>query len=199
MGQWSADSLIVSFAGLLYFALFLCAKFAVRIPYLLPYSFEAAHPATLTNGHFHENSKTLDDSPISAGLNSRGGDNRIEHRDQTAAPPTYGIVLPLIPVCVALYICTTRYSDFKHAGFDIIAGAIIGAVVAYLSFRLYHLPLGRGAGWAWGPRGATRAFGVGVGTLSYADIEGHRRNHGGLEAGMNDSEMAVPAATVGGR
>ena len=186
--------MIVSFAGLFYFALFLCAKFAVRIPYLLPYSFEAAHPATLTNGHFHESSKTSDDGPISAGLY-----NRVENRNQAAAPPAYGILLPLIPICLALYICTTRYSDFKHAGFDIIAGAIIGAVVAYLSFRLYHLPLGRGAGWAWGPRGATRAFGVGVGTLNYADIEAHRRTHGGLEAGMNGNEMAVPAATVGGR
>jgi hypothetical protein len=196
-----ADNLIVSFAGLFYFALFLCAKFAVRIPYLLPYSFEAAHPASAIpiNGHMNESSKFSGDGPISAGLHSRSSDNRVEHRSQAAAPPVHGIILPLISICVALYICTTRYSDFKHHGFDIIAGAIIGAVVAYLSFRLYHLPLGRGAGWAWGPRGATRAFGVGVGTLNYADVEGHRRSHGGLEAGLNGSEMAVPAATVGGR
>jgi len=147
----------------------------------------------------NESSKASDDHLVAEGLARESKHHGVEYRDQAAAPPTHGILLPLVPICLALYICTTRYSDFKHHGFDIIAGAIIGAVVAWLSFRLYHLPIGRGAGWAWGPRGATRAFGVRVGTLNYADIEGHRRMHGGLEAGMNGREMAVPTTTVGGR
>ena len=36
---------------------------------------------------------------------------------------------------------------------------------------MYHLPVTRGAGWSWGPRNADRAWGVGVGVSSYADIK----------------------------
>ena len=107
----------------------------------------------------------------------------MESRSQAAAPPVYSIVIPLIPICIALYVSSTRYSDFKHHGFDIITGASIGVVVAWLSFRWYHLPIRRGAGWAWSSRSASRAFGVGVGVLDYVEIEGHRLPAGDLEVG----------------
>lgn len=40
---------------------------------------------------------------------------------------------------------------------------------------MYHLPVTRGAGWSWGPRNADRAWGVGVGVSSYADVKGWDR------------------------
>ena len=75
-----------------------------------------------------------------------------------ATPPAYILVLPIIPIGVATYIAGTRFSDFRHHGFDILFGSIMGALFAYISFRFYHAPVGRGSGWTWAPRGERRAF-----------------------------------------
>lgn len=96
-------------------------------------------------------------------------------RRQNAAPPLYLIVIVLIPFAVAIYIATTRYQDGKHHGFDVILSSIIGSISGYLGFRLYHLPIGHSAGRSWGPRGRDRAFGIRIGSLSYAQpAEGER-------------------------
>ena len=55
---------------------------------------------------------------------------------------------------------------------DLISGSLIGIGSAWFAFRWYHLPIGRGSGWAWGPRSKDRAFGIGVGIGNYADAEG---------------------------
>ena len=39
----------------------------------------------------------------------------------------------------------------------------MGALFAYISFRFYHAPLGREAGWTWAPRDKRRAFFVPTG------------------------------------
>ena len=176
-----------SFAGLFYFALYLCSKFAVRIPYLLPEAGGYAPSSGLrasASGHANGGSKSSEDiAPAKAPATPESIDSAASLRKQGAAPPLYTLVLPLIPICVALYISSTRYSDFKHHGFDIIVGASIGTVVAWLSFRLYHLPISQGAGWAWGSRSVSRAFGVGVGVLDYVEFEGRGERRGDLEAG----------------
>lgn len=128
---------------------------------------------------------------------SESRDPGLEFRDQAAAPPVYTIILPLIPLSLALYITSTRYSDFRHHGFDLLGGALIGTVVAWLSFRLYHLPVRRGAGWAWGSRSATRAFGARIGTLDYVESNEQRAAPGGIEAG-NGHAMSGPAMSAAG-
>ena len=144
----------VSFAGLTYLALFLCAKLAITIPFL--------NYQNISHDSYHA----------------------IAPRKQAAAPPTYLIAFPLIPICAAIYISSTRYSDFYHHGFDIIAGAVLGIVSAWLGFRWYHLPISRGGGWAWAPRSYDRAFGRGIGILTYVSNEGfHDRRPTDLENG----------------
>ena len=173
-----------SFAGLFYLALYLCSKFAVRIPYLLPETGGYAPSSglrTSASGDANGGSKSSED--IATAKAPQSIDSAASLRKQGAAPPLYALVLPLISISIALYISSTRYSDFRHHGFDIIAGAFIGTVVAWLSFRLYHLPISQGAGWAWGSRSASRAFGVGVGVLDYVELEGRRGRRGDLEAG----------------
>jgi len=96
----------------------------------------------------------------------------IQIRNLGASPPVYLLVPAFTPVAVAIYICSTRYAQFYHHGFDIICGALIGILTAVLSFRWYHLPLSRGQGWAWGSRSRSRAFGIGVGTGGYVGNEG---------------------------
>lgn len=77
----------------------------------------------------------------------------------TPAPPLWQVALAFTPIFVALFICSSRYADFHHAGFDIIAGAVLGTTCGWASFRLYHLPLRRSHGLlAWGPRTASAAF-----------------------------------------
>ncbi|KAF9876627.1 PAP2 superfamily protein [Colletotrichum karsti] len=98
-------------------------------------------------------------------------------RRQAAAPPIYLVVLTLVPFCVCIYICASRWFDFMHHGIDIFVAFAIGATTSYFGFRFYHLPIGRGAGWAWGPRSEDTAFWAGVGKQGY----GH-----GLTKGRQD-------------
>ena len=83
----------------------------------------------------------------------------------------------------AIYISSTRYSDLWHHGFDVIAGAILGIASAWLGFRWYHLPISRGGGWAWAPRSSKRAFGRGIGVLTYADDDMDANRGKDLESG----------------
>jgi len=124
---------------LTYLALFLCAKLAITVPFL-----------------------------NYTGLHHRFENDEVSAREQAAAPPTYLIAFPLIPIALAIYVSSTRYSDFYHHGFDIIAGAILGIASAWLGFRWYHLPIRRGGGWAWAPRSSDRAFFKGLGVVTYA-------------------------------
>ncbi|KAI9782730.1 MAG: hypothetical protein M1839_004718 [Geoglossum umbratile] len=143
----------LSWAGMTYLTLFLAAKFAITIPYLAPRAF---------------GERTLG---ASAGGRSRDLGSNIPLRSQAAAPPLYLLIVALIPIIAAIYISSTRYSDYRHHGFDILFGALLGFVCAWFAFRWYHLPITRGAGYAWGARGRSRAFGIGIGVGSYADRE----------------------------
>jgi PAP2 superfamily len=137
-----------------YLTLFLASKFSITIPYLAPRAF---------GGH---NKDLGPNTPL---------------RSQAAAPPVFLLIITLIPICAAIYISSTRYSDFRHHGFDILFGALMGFVCAWFAFRWYHLPIRRGAGYAWGARSPSRAFGIGIGVGSYAggeesDVEKSRKN-----------------------
>ena len=171
-------ALLVSFAGLFYFSLYLCSKFAIRIPYLLRYSTRPNEESIRNSLHYNDPEK--EGTPPQSCSTTRD-----TVREEAAAPPTYLIVLPLIPLCAALYKSSTRYSDFKHHGFDIISGSAIGIVVSWLSFRMYHLPVGRGAGWAWRPRSAQKAYGIGIGALGYVDGNNQHKKSDDPEIGPN--------------
>jgi hypothetical protein len=97
----------------------------------------------------------------------------------------YTLVLILTPIGTAIYVASTRFTDFRHFGFDLLFGSLIGITTAWFSFRWYHLPITRGAGWAWGPRSYQRAWGIGVGVGSYVGTEGWSR-HGKSETQRND-------------
>ncbi|KAL8824008.1 MAG: hypothetical protein Q9191_005370 [Dirinaria sp. TL-2023a] len=184
------ESFPISFAGLFYFALYLCSKFAVRIPYLLGYPPSPPQEAFSTPPHRSDQEKD-DVTPQNTTIPEEA------FRNGAAAPPTYLLVLPLIPICVALYISSTRYSDFKHHGFDIIAGSAIGLVIAWLSFRMYHVPVERSAGWAWRPRSAQKAFGIGVGIVGYVDCNDRRKKTDDPEVGLNTNGTGNAATPPG--
>ncbi|RAH41579.1 phosphatase PAP2 family protein [Aspergillus brunneoviolaceus CBS 621.78] len=108
----------------------------------------------------------------------------------TAAPPVYLLVLTVIPIGGALYICGTRYMDYMHAGWDILGGSLIGIVFAILGFRWYHAPAGQGdGGWGYalGPRSADHAFGVGLVAPGESEGDDHRQVEN--RAGFLDVEL----------
>jgi len=163
----------MSWSGLLYLTLFICSKFAIAIPFLPPSSYnqdasrtavENRQSLSLPTHEVHDDSSTTsltrDAAPV------------VPIRNQAAAPPVYGLILAFLPIFIATYICSTRYSDFRHMGFDILFGALIGIATSWFSFRWYHLPIQQGAGWAWGARSRDRAWAVGVGRLGYVGTEG---------------------------
>lgn len=181
--SWPSGHSSFSCAGLLYLSLFLCAKFVVGIPHLLPYQ-----QTTNVNTYEYDNSLRRPRQHYTAGRASphstpstssprhhEGFSNGITRppRNSTAAPPIYLLLLAVfLPVGTAIFICVSRWFDFHHHGIDILSGAIIGAVTAYFSFRYYHMPTRRGSGWAWGARSRGRAFWVGVGRDGYVGEEG---------------------------
>lgn len=163
--SWPSGHSSFSWAGMLYLTLFLCAKFAISIPFLAPTTYSRSHIST-----FHDASQlpeTNGSSPSAHNMKVK-----IPPRNQAAAPPVYLMILAFVPIGAAFFICVSRYSDYRHAGFDIISGAVIGAVFAWIGFRMYHLPIRQGAGWAWGARSRDRAYYLGLGIPSYVGEEG---------------------------
>ncbi|KAK5164240.1 uncharacterized protein LTR77_009934 [Saxophila tyrrhenica] len=162
----------MSWSGMAYLSLFLCARLRIAIPHLPLQSTIAHRPVSSASGtellplHNAQRSETSSDSkPSTISSIQRQGhpQSTIPINRQSAAPPTYGILIALIPLAVATYISSTRYTEYWHFGIDILTGSVIGILSSWLAFRWHHLPIRRGHGWAWGPRSAEGAFGVGMG------------------------------------
>ena len=147
-----------------YLALFLCSKFSISIPYLLPYPY-GAQKANASVDPSTQDPLMVGDIPDQSVTDFKP----VPLRDQAAAPPAYLFILPLNPIVLATYVAASRYSDFRHHGFDIIFGATMGTVISWTTFRIYHMPIRRGAGWSWGPRSASRAFGARFGNQGYVN------------------------------
>jgi hypothetical protein len=127
----------------------------------------------------------------------------IAARNQAAAPPVYLLVFAIIPFFASIYISSTRWSDFRHHGFDILFGYFIGGVTAICAFRWYHLPISQGAGWSWGPRSSERSFWAGVGVGTYVGgsdkVVENMGTANDLEAGAADRQLSHNVGTDGGR
>ena len=155
--SWPSGHSSFSFAGLLYLTLFLCAKFSVGIPYVVP-----NQQALKINTYDYDNSLRQPASVRdSSSENTRHDGTVIQNvappRNTAAAPPIYLLILAVyLPVGTAIFVCVSRWFDFHHHGIDIFSGAILGAFCAYFSFRYYHMPIRRGSGWAWGARSRQR-------------------------------------------
>ncbi|KAL9055201.1 MAG: hypothetical protein Q9162_003694 [Coniocarpon cinnabarinum] len=172
-----------AWSGLVYLSLYLCAKFAMVFPHLPLATSNTTNPSTSSSALQKR------EQDVQSNASSKDRDARTTpsygRRNEAAAPPLYLLIMLLVPIGVACYISATRFFDYRHHGFDIISGAVIGAFTAWFSFRLYHMPLSRGSGWAWGPRSPRKAFAIGVGSTGWVSAED-------LPArGSEDLEMAV--------
>ena len=159
-----------SAAGLIYLSLFIASKLAITIPFLAPSAYSSDR-SIYSAFPSRAEKRTLETAKRSehnqAQLPSGHNDRIIAARSQAAAPPVYLLVFAIVPFFASIYISSTRYSDFRHHGFDILFGYFIGTVTAVFAFRFYHLPISQGAGWSWGPRSRDRSFWAGVGVGNY--------------------------------
>lgn len=164
-------------AGLVYLSLFLASKLAVGVPFAAPSS--SGHPTShaafpsrmVTADPLHERTDQRSISPVASkplyGRQTQYDRQIVPAYTQAAAPPIYLLILVLAPFALSIYTSASRWFDFRHHGFDILFGYLIGLLSAMYTFRYYHLPISTGAGWAWGPRSHERAFWAGVGRLGY--------------------------------
>lgn len=185
--------------GLVYLSLFLASKLATTIPFLVAGAGAARLSAFPSRAGSRTSNRTPDDQSIGSrdkvppghdmfGEPTGHDEMVVAARSQAAGPPVYLLVIATIPFFVAVYIASSRYSDFRHHGFDILFGFLIGTVTSVFAFRYYHLPINQGAGWSWGPRSEDRAFWAGVGVGNYAgprepSFELARQTFPDLEAG----------------
>ncbi|KXX81719.1 Diacylglycerol pyrophosphate phosphatase 1 [Madurella mycetomatis] len=169
-----------SAASLIYLSLFIASKFAITIPFLAPAGSADASaytafpsrtrlPSVKVSGPDSyelptRNQPAPTPSTVDTGLSNKGVSrpNQVvaAARRQAAAPPLYLLVFALLPFFGSIFIAGSRWWDFRHHGFDILFGYLIGTITAFYSFRYYHLPISHGAGWAWGPAAATRPSGL---------------------------------------
>jgi len=199
--------------GLIYFSLFIASKFAITIPFLAPAGFADASAFTafpsrtrlpnikVSGPDSYEMSNRNPGAPTPSTLDAALGNKGIVRhnqavsavRRQAAAPPIYLLCIAVIPFFASVFIAGSRWWDFRHHGFDIMFGYLIGTIAAIFSFRYYHLPISSGAGWAWGPRSHDKAFWAGVGSFSYATdhLRGQYRS--------GDEEEALPGGDHFGR
>ena len=122
-----------------YLTLYLCSKFSIAIPYLLPYAYTPEH-SNDTDDTNHNSRAAHAEDEVAASNQSRIP----TRRNQAAAPPAYLFIFALVPVSVATYIASSRYSDFRHHGFDIIFGSLMGILFSWVStylFATYSYPI----------------------------------------------------------
>lgn len=174
----------VAASGLVYLSLVLAAKLGTGSPFL-PYSWGwSRKPAEAGASHHHGTPGSVN----SAGFVSLDDSNEYQQvgevgriasaaRSQASAPPLYLFILSFIPLLAALFIACSRWYDFQHHGFDIIAGFAVGTATSVFAFRYYYLPLGRGVGWAWGPRSAEHAFWIPAGSRHRSEPNPSNHDH----------------------
>ncbi|OXV10413.1 hypothetical protein Egran_01829 [Elaphomyces granulatus] len=161
-----------SFAGLTYLTLWLCSKFAIAFPHLAPMSRQYNYKRPLTPEPGLPSS-SRDESEVNGfDASSEQQSLSIPLRSQGAAPPIYLQVVALVPLCIASFISASRWFNYRHHGFDILFGAGLGLLSAWIGFHLYHPSIHRGSGWAWAARSRTHAFFRGIKCVERVSTEG---------------------------
>jgi hypothetical protein len=115
-----------------YLSLFLCHRFGV----IIPISASSPNISHAITSDAPEQNEPLLLSTLDPEIQSRA-----QAAGQAPAFPVYMLLLPYIPLGLAIFIAGTRYFDFRNHGFDVLAGAVIGSVTAFVGYKIYHLSL----------------------------------------------------------
>lgn len=223
--SWPSGHSSSSAAGLIYLSLFIASKFTITIPFVTPW-WTGEHMTANRDAAVSAFPSRVSSTGLNIGQNRSFGHHCNQHnefgldanarvsshsrvilslRRQAAAPPLYLFSICLLPLFGAVFIASSRWFDYRHHAFDIFSGFLIGFLAAILGFRYYHMPIAKGAGWAWGPRSVDKAFWAGLGSYSFATAKKEWYIRPGdeeedLEAGdsSKQSNTAFPSNTRGG-
>ena len=114
----------VAFAGLWYLTLYSTAKFRI-----LPRSGSSSGTgAAQRSVQLGSTDEAFDQDGGAAGRNDE---------ESTPPPRTVLLILPYVPLGLAIFLAGTRYFDFRNHGWDVLAGAAVGTATATFAFRLY--------------------------------------------------------------
>lgn len=116
----------VAFAGLWYLSLFLCHRFGVVVP----------SSASLLNMPHNHNLSHVEPLLLNDSISETDSPEQIGIEDANFR--VYMLLLPYIPLGLAIFIAGTRYFDFRNHGLDVFTGAAVGSTTAWLGFRMYH-------------------------------------------------------------
>ncbi|KAE8452760.1 hypothetical protein EG329_013032 [Mollisiaceae sp. DMI_Dod_QoI] len=119
----------IAFAGLWYLSLFLCHRFDVGVSPSSPLD-GIRDIQSFDNSEQHEQLLSDDALPNHRASTLAG--------NQPELLRIYMLLLPYVPLGLAIFIAGTRYFDFRNHGFDVLAGALIGSVTSYIGFKLYQ-------------------------------------------------------------
>lgn len=179
----------MSWQGMVYLSLWLCSKFGVRVPGV-PGMSEARSGERDEEARLPTTRQDVDEmeegGSLSRSLQYGNGSTMFD-----AAPPVIHLIVIIIPICVAIYVSSTRYVEFKHHGVDILSGALIGIGSAWLGFRWYHASLSSGRGFAWGARARSHAFFASMGEKRWTGRTGmaHGTGKRNVSVGRSDEGM----------
>lgn len=122
---------------------------------------------------------------------------------KTAPPAPIYLLFPcLIPTGAAIYIASTRYSDYQHHGFDVLVSALLGTILAFCGFAWYHVPVPRRVGSQASQSGETGAFGGGaveergVWRWNWVPRQPHLRMHQNQQ--LHKGKLAADVEAAGG-
>lgn len=189
--------------GLIYLSLFIASKLAITIPYLPPSAFTGSEKLRLAafpshSARYYGKQETCSGDINKQGITGQASEHNpviIGARNEAAAPPIYLLIFAVVPFFTSVYIASTRFSDYRHHGFDIIFGYVIGFICSVFSFRWYHLPIMQGAGWAWGPRSSERSFWAGVGVGNYVGVLNKPKDDDASKRALDHDQNDIEAGT----
>lgn len=145
--------------------MWLCSKFSIGFPYLPHYASKRDASSSVAQDYSSKSAIAAPDEAASAKMSSSA--MRLSPRNQGAAPPVYMMIIALVPVGTASFISASRWFNYRHHGWDIVAGSLLGILFACVAFWMYNTPISRGAGWSWGSRSRCHAFFKGLGFPTY--------------------------------
>jgi membrane-associated phospholipid phosphatase len=129
----------VAFAGLWYLSLFLCYTFGVVFP---PLAAPLASSGSQSNGNSPQAQSDESHQPLQLSVSEPRFVPAFQQGEHRVAVPAHLLLLPYIPLGLAIFIAGTRYFDFRNHGFDVLAGAAVGSVTAWIGFRIFQSSLG---------------------------------------------------------
>ena len=119
----------MSFAGLTYLAIFL-AEFVFALPLSRLYRVTPVSAPIVEGGPSRSAPRDAAPQPAPSPAHAPGGG--LPHFPIMAA-----ILVSGLPLLLATYIATTRFSDYRHHTFDIFIGSALGIAAGFVGWRWY--------------------------------------------------------------